>query len=356
MIRPDVRAQAGYRYAPPEHRVKLDQNESPYDLPEAIKREVLRELAATPFNRYPDIGAEPLRRALAEHHGWPEDGIVVAGGSNVLIQALVAACGIGQTVLCVSPTFAVYALQAKLLGARLVEVPLRRDFSLPLAELETILTHEQGVFFLANPAAPTGNLHPDEELQQLVERARPNWTLVIDEAYQPFAGTDFSSLAREHAHVASLRTFSKAFGLGGVRLGYLLAQATLAREIAKLPLPFSISSLQQVTGCAVLRHAEVAARYVGEVERERARVAKALAALPGVHVYPSHTNFLLMRVADAERTYRALLEHGVLVRRQDHLPGLDGCLRVTIGAPEENDAFLAAMQAALQAPAEVTRG
>lgn len=344
-VRPEVRAARAYHFTPRPAAVKLDQNESPYDLPDGLKKQVLERLAKLPWNRYPELGAESLRAALAKYHRWDEAGVVVANGSNVLIQALVAACGISQRVLSVTPTFSVYSDQARLLGAPLTEVPLGEGFSLPSAALKRELARGPGVFFLANPAAPTGNAFGREELAELFAAA-PDWTVVLDEAYHQFSDTVLLPLVRARPNVASLRTFSKAFGLGGVRLGYALTSAELAQNLRKLLLPFSVSALQLAVGLTVLEQPDFVRRRAEEAQRERERLLRGLEELPGIQAFPSQTNFVLFRVGDAEGFFTALLRVGVLVRRQDHLPGLAGCLRVSVGTPDENGAFLAAARVA----------
>ena len=355
-IRPDVQALAAYHFRAQPYRVKLDQNESPYDFPPELKALVAEKLLELPFNRYPEMHGESLKAALAAYHDWPAAGIVVSAGSNVLIQALTIACGLGQTVLTVSPTFSVYAMQAQILDAKLVEVPLLEDFALPLEPLLQQLRQGRGVCFLANPAAPTGNLFPEAELITLIESAAEGWTLVLDEAYWQFSGQDGSDLARRYPHVLSLRTFSKAFGLGGIRLGYALCQPALAEQLQKVLLPFSISALQLAIAVIALEHPDYSQHYISSVASERQRIYQALQALEGVSVYPSATNFLLFRVPDAAAFYQGLLQQGVLIRRQDHLPGLHGCLRVSVGTPEENQAFIdAAQQVHAQTMAELSQ-
>lgn len=356
MIRPEIQTLPAYSFRALPYRVKLDQNESPYDVPEELKTRIAERLLNIPFHRYPDMHANSLRRAIAEFHAWPEAGVVVSGGSNVLIQAVAAACGLGRRVLSVIPTFSMYALQATLMGAELVEIPLEPDFSLPMEALRGALAAGEGVFFLANPAAPTGNLFSEREVRALLEGAGERWTVVIDEAYAQFSGTDFSPLVQEYPNVVCLRTFSKAFGLAGVRLGYALAHPALAEGIQKVLLPFSVSALQLIIGLIVLEHPEYVETRVQEAVAERARLLAGLRDLPGVEVYPSHTNFLLFRVRDAEAFYTGLLERGVLIRRQDHLPGLAGCLRVSVGTPEENGIFLETATEVAQGRQEVARG
>ena len=347
-VRPEVRAAKAYHFSARPARIKLDQNESPYDLPPELKAEVWERLQNVPWNRYSELAADSLRTAIARHHGWDEAGVVVSGGSNVLIQAFVAACGIGQRVLSVRPTFAVYGEQARLLGAPLTETPLNKVFSLPTAQLLDELKRGPGVFFLANPAAPTGNTFPQGELKALLGAA-PDWTVVFDEAYHQFADTDLLALVGENENAASLRTYSKAFGLGGVRLGYALTNPKLARNIQKLLLPFSVSALQVATGLTVLEHPEYVEARAAEAKQERAFLLAELQKLPNLTVYPSQTNFLLFRVGNAEAFFSSLLNAGVLVRRQDHLPGLTGCLRVSVGTPEENRAFVMAARRANEA-------
>ncbi len=348
-VRPDVRAARAYHFTARAARIKLDQNESPYDLPAELKTEVWAKLQNISWNRYSQLAAESLRAAIARFHGWDEAGVVVSGGSNVLIQAFVAACGISQRVLSVKPTFAVYGEQARLLGAPLTEVPLEKDFSLPLTQLLAELKRGPGVFFLANPAAPTGNVFARDNLVTLTETAAPDWTLVLDEAYGQFTDADLLPLVRANPHTASLRTFSKAFGLGGVRLGYALTSPDLAQNVQKLLLPFSVSALQVATGLTVLEHPDYVAVRAIEAKHEREYLFNELQTLSGLTVYPSRTNFLLFRVEDAERFFDALLAEGILVRRQDHLPGLSGCLRVSVGTPEENRAFVAAAKKVTEA-------
>jgi histidinol-phosphate aminotransferase len=347
-IRKAVRTAAEYHFTAQPAAVKLNQNEAAWTLPEHVRQRILAAQAAVELNRYPDVQASLLRAQLAARHGWPEEGVVVAGGSNILIQSLVIAAGIGQRVLTVSPTFSVYSLQARLLGAPLTEVPLQRDFALPVDRLIDSLAAGPGVLFIANPAAPTGNLHPEHEITALVEAARDTqWTVVLDQAYHEFAESPALTFDDE-PHVVLLRTFSKAFGLAGVRLGYALTAPETARHLQKTVLPFSVSDWQQVTAGVLLDEPELIESGVALVRTERERVYGALQQQAAVEVFPSAANFLLFRVSDPAGLHAGLARRGVLIRRQDHLPGLAGCLRVSIGLPAENDLFLAALDAELQ--------
>ena len=339
-LRDAVRDAPAYHFSAQKAAIKLDQNESPYSLPDEMQARVLEALKTVAFNRYPELDAHSLKLKLAERYDWPAEGVVVTGGSNVLIQAFVTAAGIGQQVLSVAPTFSVYPLQAKLQGAELVEVPLGEGFTLPMTGLLERLEHGQGVFFLANPAAPTGNLFSEDDLERLAQASAKNWLMVVDEAYHQFSGTNALGLVKRHAHVATIRTFSKAFGLGGVRLGFGFMQPKLAEQIQKVVMPFSVSALQVETAKAVLDAPDFVEARVREALQEREKLFEALNALPDVNPFRSETNFILFKVPDAASFYEHLLDKGILIRRQDHLPGLTGCLRVSVGKPAENQRFI----------------
>ncbi len=346
-IRSAVTALPAYHFRHHDQPVKLDQNESPWDLPEALRERSLERLAELPSHRYPELHAERLRERIASFEDWPEAGVVVAPGSNVLIQAAAIAAGLGRRVLSVTPSFSLYALQAQLVGADLRLVPLDPGFELPRAALLGELAHGEGVHFLAAPMAPTGNAVEAAEVEALVRAGERRWLTVVDEAYGAFAGSDHAAVVREHDTVVSLRTFSKAFGLAGVRLGYALADEALAEQLQKVVLPFAVSSLQAAVLETVLEAPAYVAERVATLRAERDRLAALLRARPALTIFPSVTNFLLLRVADAEATFAGLAARGVLVRRQDHLPGLEGCLRVSVGTRAENDAFVAALDEAL---------
>ncbi|MFU8887096.1 MAG: pyridoxal phosphate-dependent aminotransferase [Trueperaceae bacterium] len=343
-VRQAVRDVPAYRFEALPALVKLDQNESPDDLPATLREAALARVAAAEWHRYPDLHPDGLAARLAARHDWPADGVVVAGGSNVLIQALVVLSGIGRHVAALSPSFPLYAQQARLLGAALHEVPLGPEHAFPTEAVIDAVAVGSGVGFLPAPLAPTGNAVDPRDLRRVAEAAGPGWTIVIDEAYAEFAGSDHTLLARDHPRVVVLRTLSKAFGLAGARLGYAVADPALAVELRKVILPFSVSALQLAVGEAVLDAPHWIDERVRATVAERERLAAEL-RVRGVRFVPSVTNFILLRVADAAATHRGLLRHGVLVRRQDHLPGLAGALRVTVGRRDENDAFLRAWDA-----------
>ncbi|HSA60384.1 MAG TPA: aminotransferase class I/II-fold pyridoxal phosphate-dependent enzyme, partial [bacterium] len=222
VIRKEVRKLKGYRLSSPPHRIKLNQNESPWDLPSPLKEEILERLRRAAWNRYPTPFCDPLRRKIAAREGWAPEGVIVSGGSNILIQALTIAASVGGKILTVTPSFSLYEIEGALLGNRVVAVPLRKgDFSFPRdLFLKRLKAVKPQAVFLANPNAPTGNLFPEEDLVAVMEKA-PG-LVVIDEAYYPFSGHTMAPYLKKHKNLVIVRTLSKAFSLGGVRLGYLL--------------------------------------------------------------------------------------------------------------------------------------
>ncbi|WP_103130620.1 pyridoxal phosphate-dependent aminotransferase [Deinococcus aerius] len=341
-VRPAVRSVPAYPFTPIDAPIKLDQNESAYDFPADLKVVATGRMLARPWNRYPDLHADTLKERVAAFEGWDPAGVVLTPGSNVLIKLLTELAGIGQTVLTVSPTFSVYTLEARLLDARLVQVPLNPDFSLPVGALKAALRENRpGVLYVTQPHAPTGFVDAEAAVREVVEAAE-GWVVVLDEAYHQFSGTDYRNLVRAGENRLSLRTFSKAWGLAGVRLGYALGSIALATQLQKLVPAFNVGTLAQAALEVALENPGYVAERAAEVVRERERVIAALADHPVWTVHPSRANFYLIRTPDAEAAYRHLLSRGIVVRRQDRLPMLEGCLRVAVGTPAENDALIAA--------------
>ena len=346
-VRAAVRAVPAYPYTPTDVPVKLDQNENPYDFPAELKAEALRRMAARPWNRYPDLHADHLRAAIARFEDWPEAGVVVTPGSNVLIKLLTELGGIGQTVLTTDPTFGVYTLEASLLDARLVQLPLNGDFSLPVAALKEALARETpGVFAIAQPHAPSGHVDAEQAVRDLVETAEAHgWVTVLDEAYHQYSGTDYRDLVRAHPNTLSLRTFSKAWGLAGLRLGYMLAGAELAEQQQKLVPAFNVNVLTQAALEVALEHPGYVQERVEEGVRERERVLAALEGHPTLRALPSRSNHFLIQTPDPQAAYRHLLSRGISVRAQGNTHLLRGCLRIGIGTPAENDALIETLNA-----------
>ncbi|OGQ08810.1 MAG: histidinol-phosphate transaminase [Deltaproteobacteria bacterium RIFCSPLOWO2_12_FULL_40_28] len=323
--------------------VKLNQNEAPWDLPVPLKALGVEALLKTPWNRYPLGDTLLLKKKLAKHLGIWADNLVIANGSNVLIQALVMATSIDRNILTFDPTFSVYELEANLFNNTVVRVPLNEeDFSIPEdLTLRAIKKFKPSLIFIANPNAPTGNLFDISLLKKIIAIA-PG-LVVIDEAYYPFSGTTMIDSVREYENLVVLRTFSKAFALGGLRLGYVVCETDVARNLEKCLLPFCVSKIIASLAMVVLDHAEYINQYVKTICSERERVYEGLKHISSIKVYPSQANFILFQVENSEKVFKSLLKEKVIIRQVSNGRSLTNALRVSIGTPEENDAFLSSL-------------
>ena len=350
IIRDDIRALTAYRVPDSAGMVKLDAMENPYGLPAMLRARLARLVEDAALNRYPDSGAAELKARLRESFAVPAGAALLLGnGSDELIQMLVLAAGRpGAVVLGVEPSFTMFRMISAFAGVRYVAVGLQDDFGLDTGRvLEAIEQHRPGLIFLACPNNPTGNLFDADAVERVIAAA-PGM-VVIDEAYHAFAERTFMARVPHHPNVLVMRTLSK-IGLAGLRLGVLAGRDEWITQLDKLRLPYNVSTLTQMVACEVLKHGTVLTEQAAAIKLERGRLLRELQAIPGLTAYASAANFILFRISHAERVFDGLIQRGVLVKSlhgSHHL--LADCLRVTVGTPEENDAFLAALTRTLNA-------
>lgn len=333
-VRPEVRALRAYHLDQTACRHKLDQNEVPWDLPRRLKADALARLARRDWSRYPDFHADALRRALARHHGWPWQGVLVGNGSNELLGVVLAAVARpGGEVLGTAPSFGLYPSFALRAGAAWRPVGPRVDLALPVAELEAEIARDPArPLVLASPNNPTGDAAAPADVGRLAAAlAAP---LLLDNAYGEFCRHDYRPLLDRHPNLVLFRTFSKAFSLAGLRLGYLLARPELVAELIKVKLPYNLGWAGIEAGLAILEAPRVLARRVRLLRLRRERWAAMLGGF-GLEVFPSEANFLLVRCPGGDegsaRLRAGLAARGILVREVGHYPGLAGCLRISLG-------------------------
>jgi histidinol-phosphate aminotransferase len=344
-FRPELGGLRAYEAEAAAGLVKLDANENPHAAPPELLGRIAAAAAGLELNRYPDPGAEALRRVLAARSGWRPEGILLGNGSDELIVLLLAACGgAGATLLVPTPTFSMYRHIALTLGWRVEEVPLTPAFALDeaaLARRAAACSPRLSVF--ASPNNPTGNLFDRGVMERHLGAAAG--IVVIDEAYHDFSGQSVVELLDRHRNLVVLQTLSK-IGLAGLRLGILLAQPQVIRELDKVRLPYNVGSFSQAAARLVLERPEFLAGQIQAILAERGRLSAELARLPGITVFPSDANFILLRTGRPSReVFEDLRRRGILVRDLGGSTGpLHGCLRVTVGTAQENEVFLAAMK------------
>ena len=344
-LRPALRTFEPYdpRFSPV--RVNLSANENTHPLPAELAEAVLEAVRATPLNRYPDPMANALRDALAERHGTDRAHVIVGnGGDELLFNLLFALGGPGRAVVTCPPDFAEYANFAAMCETSVVAVPRdAEDFSVD-AEALLAAAADAALVILTSPNNPTGGLVDRALVERLL--AETETLVLVDEAYVEFAGEDKSlaPLVPDNPRLIVLRTLSKAFALAGLRVGYLVADPAIVDALGAVRQIYSVDVLAQAVALAFVERRALLAPVVANIVAERERLAAGLSTLPGVRVWPSAANFVLTRVPNAHRTWERLRdEHSILVRDFSSTPGLDDCLRLTVGTREENDALLDAL-------------
>ncbi len=354
IIRPDVRALAAYHVQDAAGVLKLDAMENPYTLPAELRTELGQRLADVALNRYPVPSYAKLKAQICATQGVPAGYDVVLGnGSDELIAIMSIACAKpGAKVLAPVPGFVMYAMSAQLAGLEFIGVDLLPDFTLDTAAmLETIRRERPAITYLAYPNNPTGGLFDEAAMVEILHAVGDTGVVVVDEAYQPFALTSFMPRLAEFPNLIVMRTVSK-LGLAGIRLGYMSGSAALLREFDKVRPPYNINVLTQAAAEFVLGHSDVLNAQAADLRAQRSALAAALAALPGVEVFPSAANFLLIRVqgdgVSANDVFARLLDRKVLVKNVGKMHALlQNCLRITVSTAQENAVFLDAFTASL---------
>jgi histidinol-phosphate aminotransferase len=354
-LRPELDEIAAYVPAvPPGIRVRLDANEAPPLASPAIREAVAKAIADVPLERYPDARALALKEAIALRTGAPATSLVVGSGSDEIIALLLTACARPRdrvpqaTVIMPTPTFVMYRVTARAHGLRVVDVPLDAEWDLDVAGMnKAIDIVRPNVVFIASPNNPTGNRMSETRLEAIAMHAS-GALVVIDEAYVDYAtGASLRGMRERFPNVAILRTLSK-IGLAALRIGWLEAGDEIATALDKARQPFNVSATSQAAALAVVRDAwEEVGAHVAFVTSERERVTREIGQARGVAVMPSEANFVWVRTdKPAETVHAAMVARGVLVRGFRGGGRMAQQLRVTIGTREENDAMLAALEAA----------
>lgn len=328
----------------------MSANENPSDIPEEVRQEVNRALKKLNLNRYPDPLANELRQAIADANGLDRENVLMGnGGDELLFNIALAYGGVGRTFLNMPPTFSVYENNAQLTGTTIVDIPRLEDYSIDEdAVLARVARGDIDYTIVTNPNNPTGQLTSEEFILKLLDAT--DALVMVDEAYFEFGRSTMRPYLAQHENLVLLRTFSKAFSLAGVRMGYILANPGVIKEFQKVRQPYSVDAVSQAIALAVFTHRERFEPGINTIIEQRGIVYDQLCAMDGVTPYPSDSNYILFKVEtmDAGQVWQRLYERSVLVRDFSRGPLTRNCLRVSIESPAENAAFIKALQEILK--------
>lgn len=346
VFRKEVLQLSAYKVAEAKNLIKLDAMENPYTWPDDIKQQWLEVIKDCPINRYPDPEAKQLCQTIKHTNHIPADSEILLGnGSDEIIQLLLMALPASASVLAPAPGFVMYKQVAQSLGLDYHAIPLQiESFELDLAlMLDSIKQTQPAIIFLAYPNNPTGNLFQQQDIEAILEIA-PG-LVILDEAYAPFADSSFIDKLPANNNLLVMRTVSK-LGLAGLRLGFIAGNKDIIEQLNKIRLPYNINSLTQVTAEFALNNHALFEQQTQQICSDRTLLLNQLNNLPGITAYPSAANFILFRTTEnqANQIFESLKEHGILIKNLSPQGGLlTDCLRVTIGKPEENQAFIQAL-------------
>jgi histidinol-phosphate aminotransferase len=352
--RDEVASMEGYFSPQLDVSVRLNANEAPEPPPAGFVAELLGEINEVALNRYPDRVATELRRAIGELHGVDVDHVYAANGSNEVIQSvLLAYGGPGRTAVVFEPTYALHSHIPRITGTKVLTGHRDKDYLVSVEEVDRVLGEAARtdpsaptVVFLCSPNNPTGRVESLELVAHVLDLA-PG-LVIVDEAYGQFAPRSAVELAPAHRNLIVIRTFSKTWSLAALRLGYAIADPEVVDALFSVSLPYHLDALKQAAGRITLGYVDDMHDRVKRLVDERERLLTALGSRP-VEVVPSQANFILFRVPGrgAHDVWSMLVGHSVIVRDTSSFAELDDFLRVTVGTPAENDAFIAALDAVL---------
>lgn len=342
MIRKTIKGMKAYGVDNRRYDIKIDANESNYNIFEEIMPEIWSRVMEEDINRYPDSEATALRGAISRFIGVAPGEILCGNGSDELIKMIIDSfVNPGEWVLSHSPTFSMYGMATRIAGGSYAEVETDKDFDLDVeAFLEKARKIRPKVIFLCNPNNPTGNILEKDQIRRVLKETGA--IVVLDEAYIEFAGESMVDEIGQWENLVILRTLSKAFGLAGLRLGYAVAQGTIMEVLRAVKPPYNLNRISQRLGTEVLAYASHIEANIETLKRERDRMMEELVKFSDLEVFPSRSNFILVRTSEAEALDKAFKEDSILVRKFSQ-GRLENCLRISIGTSRENDAVMAVL-------------
>lgn len=347
MVKRDIRELEAYKPEVINCTIRMEANENPFTLSSAVKDQVLESISKLHFNRYPDSLAKDLREIISEKSGIKPDKVLIGNGSDELIQMLITAfCEKGDKILFPAPTFSMFGIIAKSLGICPIDVSLDSKWDIDLEKTKmSCEKHRPKIIFLSSPNNPTGNCFSENKILEIINTI-PS-LVVVDEAYADFCGHTFVDRLDQHNNLIILKTLSK-IGMAGIRVGFLIANRETTNILHKVRLPYNSNNLSQATARVILENNEVVESQIQKIIQGREFLweeLKILQTTAGIVPFPSDANFILFKSEkDADDIHRRLTEEGILIRNLNSPGPLKNCLRVTVGQPHENEAFIRALK------------
>lgn len=329
------------KYLPAE--VMISANENPRPVPAEVQDKIARAIAQIDLNRYPDPLANRLRAMIGQAWDYPKEYVLCGnGGDELLFNIALAWGGPGRTMLTCPPTFSVYEANATLTETNIVRIPRLSDFSLDEhAILERVAQGDIDYVIITSPNNPTGNAASPAFIEELLRST--DALVMVDEAYGEFGGQSMIPYLDRYPNLVVLKTFSKAYSLAGVRLGYIMANPEVIQEFIKVRQPYSVDVVSQAIGEAVYEQRALLQPGIDDIIEGRTWLHDALSFLPSIEVFPSEANYLLVRTPHADEVWQQLYSRSILVRDFSHSAGLEDCLRITVGTMEENERLIGAL-------------
>lgn len=336
-FRPGLEKIKTYSVEEKEWDNKLDANESPNNLPPLVYERVMNQLEYLAFNRYPDIGMRDLRALIAEAFNTTVPNTLIGNGSSEILLALCQTFGgPGRSIVFPVPSFSMYGIYAQLTDSQAVPVELNEDFSLlPEKIVQAAEQADAKLIILCNPNNPTGTVIPMDDIEYIVSKVQ--CPVVVDEAYYEFYGQSAVQLMSKYNHLIVARTLSKAYGLAAIRVGYMLANTEIISMVDRVMMPYHMNALSLVTAQVVYQMRDEYMPIIEQIILERERLAALLQDLSEITVYPSETNFILIKTEKASALSAFLSAKNIGIRDFSKAPYLTNCIRVTVGTSLEND-------------------
>ncbi len=345
MFRPDLDKLPTYSVGEePVWQIKLDANERSAPLPLSVRNAIARRLRSVETYRYPEMTAQTLRQMLADGYGLNLEQVNVGNGSSELIAAVCAAFGgPGRSIAYQWPSFSMYPIYAALADSPSVAIPLDAQYGLSVdLVVQTVRESGAKLLVLCNPNNPTGVEIPAADLRRILQRV--DCPVLVDEAYQEYCGESCVGWLQEFPGLMVARTFSKAYGLAAARTGYLLASKEMSSAIGKFLLPYHLNAFSLAAAEVCFSMRDQVMREVHRTVKRRDQLASRLRQFKFAHVYPSSTNFLLVKVTEPDVLHEIFINQGIGVRNFSRTPGLGGCLRITVGTAAENELIFSCMK------------